>query len=77
MAKSLRRLHEGGRFGRLHSDGCAMIIIEHKLSELMKIVDKVVVVNFGQVIAVGTPDEVINDERVIEAYIGRDDQDAA
>ncbi len=72
MAKSVRRLHKGGRFGRLHSEGAAMIIIEHKLQELMKIVDRVVVMHFGKVIAVGTPDEIINNEEVIEAYIGKE-----
>ncbi len=71
MAKSVRRLHKGGRFGRLHSEGAAMIIIEHKLHELMKIVDRVVVMHFGKVIAVGTPDEIIKNETVIEAYIGK------
>lgn len=72
LAKSVRRLHKGGRFGRLHSEGPAMIIIEHKLSELMKIVDRVVVLNFGQVLAAGTPEEVVNNPDVIHAYIGRE-----
>jgi len=35
MAKSIKRLHKGGRFGRLHSEGPAMIIVEHKLQQLM------------------------------------------
>jgi branched-chain amino acid transport system ATP-binding protein len=72
MAKSVRRLHKGGRFGRLHSEGAAMIIIEHKLHELMKIVDRVIVMHFGKVIAIGTPEEIINNEAVIEAYIGKE-----
>ncbi|MBS4020986.1 MAG: ABC transporter ATP-binding protein [Dethiobacter sp.] len=72
MAKSLQRLHKGGRFGRLHSEGPAMIIIEHKLSELMRIVDRVIVLNFGQVIATGTPEEIVNNPQVIEAYIGKE-----
>ncbi|MBM4236569.1 MAG: ABC transporter ATP-binding protein [Firmicutes bacterium] len=72
MAKSMRRLHKGGRFGRLHSEGAAMIIIEHKLHELMKIVDRVVVMHFGKVLAIGTPDEIIKNEAVIEAYIGKE-----
>lgn len=72
MAKSMRRLHKGGRFGRLHSEGAAMIIIEHKLHELMKIVDRVIVMHFGRVIAIGTPDEIIKNEEVIEAYIGKE-----
>jgi branched-chain amino acid transport system ATP-binding protein len=72
VAKSMKRLHKGGRFGRLHSEGPAMLIIEHKLSELMKIVDRVVVINFGQVIAQGTPEEVVKNPAVIEAYTGKE-----
>jgi len=72
MAKSVQRLHKGGRFGRLHSEGPAMLIIEHKLSELMKIVDRVVVINFGQVIAQGTPAEISKNQEVIEAYTGKE-----
>jgi branched-chain amino acid transport system ATP-binding protein len=71
MAKSIRRLHKGGRFGRLHSEGPAMIIIEHKLAELMKIVDRVIVLDFGELIADGSPEDIIRDERVIEACIGK------
>jgi branched-chain amino acid transport system ATP-binding protein len=71
MAKSIRRLHKGGRFGRLHSEGPAMIIVEHKLQQLMKIVDRIVVLNFGTLLAEGTPDEVVNNPLVIEAYLGQ------
>jgi branched-chain amino acid transport system ATP-binding protein len=80
MAKSLKRLNKGGRFGRLHSEGPAMLIVEHKLSELMKIVDRVVVLNYGEMIAEGAPSEIVNDERVIEVYVGtrsRGGQDAS
>ena len=70
MAKSIKRLHKGGRFGRLHSEGPAMIIVEHKLQQLMKIVDRIIVLNFGTIITVGTPQEVVNDPQVIEAYLG-------
>jgi len=73
LAKSIRRLHKGGRFGRLHSEGPAMIIIEHKLKELMAIVDRVIVINFGEVLLDGKPDQVVKDARVIEAYLGVED----
>ncbi len=70
MAKSIKRLHKGGRFGRLHSEGPAMIIIEHKLQQLMKIVDRIIVLNYGIIIADGNPEEVVNDKEVIESYLG-------
>jgi branched-chain amino acid transport system ATP-binding protein len=72
IARSLKRLHKGGRFGRLHSEGPAMLIVEHKLSDLMPILDRVIVVNFGEIIAMGTPEEVVKNPLVVEAYIGKE-----
>jgi branched-chain amino acid transport system ATP-binding protein len=70
LAGSLGRLHKGGRFGRLHSEGPDMLIVEHKLAELMRMVDRVIVLNLGEIIAEGTPQVVANNEKVIEAYMG-------
>jgi branched-chain amino acid transport system ATP-binding protein len=71
MAKSIKRLHKGGRFGRLHSEGPAMVIIEHKLQQLMKIADRIIVLDFGTMIADGTPEVVCADEKVISCYLGK------
>ncbi|MBW2429010.1 MAG: ABC transporter ATP-binding protein [Deltaproteobacteria bacterium] len=71
MAKSIKRLHKGGRFGRLHSEGPAMVIIEHKLQQLMKIVDRVIVLNFGTMVADGRPEDVVANKEVIECYLGQ------
>jgi branched-chain amino acid transport system ATP-binding protein len=71
MAKSIRRLHKGGRFGRLHSEGPAMIIVEHKLHQLVKIVDRIIVLNFGTLLAEGPPEEIVSNRQVIEAYLGK------
>jgi len=71
LAKSIKRLHQGGRFGRLHVEGPAVLIVEHKLPDLMKIVDRIVVLNFGQLIAQGTPKEVVESKQVQEAYLGK------
>jgi len=70
LAKSIKRLHKGGRFGRLHSEGAAMIIVEHKLAELMEIVDRVIVLHYGKKLAEGTPEEIAKNNRVIEVYMG-------
>jgi len=72
VAKSMKRLHKGGRFGRLHSEGPAMLIIEHKLQELMKIVNRVIVLSFGEIIATGTPEEISKNPTVVEAYTGKE-----
>jgi len=77
ITRSLKRLHKGGRFGRLHSEGPAMLIVEHKLSELMSIVDRVIVISLGRIIAIGTPAEIVKNEAVIEVYLGKDNKLAA
>ena len=51
-------------------EGLTFIIVSHDLKSLAPLVDRVVVVSFGQLIAEGTFEEVIADEKVIEAYLG-------
>ncbi len=54
----------------LNQQGLTVVIIEHRLRELMKLVQKVMVIHFGEKIAEGPPEAIIRDPRVIQAYLG-------
>jgi branched-chain amino acid transport system ATP-binding protein len=55
----------------LHAEGRSIFLIEHKLKMLMALAERVLVLNFGELIAVGTPAQVVEDDRVVQAYLGR------
>jgi len=55
----------------LNQLGLAIVLIEHKLDVVVRLADKVVVLDHGEKIAEGTPDAVRRDEEVMRAYLGR------
>ncbi len=60
---------------RLQMDGITLIMIEHRLRELFQVANRIMVLNFGQKLTEGIPDEVMKDDRVKQAYLGSEKVD--
>ena len=52
--------------------GMTIAIVEHKLGILMRLVDRVIVLDQGRLIGQGTPKEIANNDAVIAAYLGKE-----
>lgn len=59
----------------IQSKGITVLIIEHDMPLVMKLCDRITVLNFGEKLAEGTPNEIQNNEAVIEAYLGKEEED--
>ena len=62
---------------RIRDRGVTVMLIEHKMRLVRQVSDRIAVLNNGAVICEGAPDHVLNDQRVVEAYLGTADPAAA
>jgi branched-chain amino acid transport system ATP-binding protein len=56
----------------IHERGVTMLLVEHDMAMVMEVADRVLVLDFGRVIACATPTEVQRDDQVIRAYLGEE-----
>ncbi len=54
----------------ISKSGVTIIMVEHVMPAILALCDRVLVLNFGQVLTIGTPQEIINNQKVLEAYLG-------
>jgi branched-chain amino acid transport system ATP-binding protein len=55
---------------QIRAQGITIIMIEHVMHAIMNVSDRIIVLDYGEQIAEGSPEEIANDEKVIEAYLG-------
>ena len=60
----------GTLIGELRGQDLAVVLVEHHMDLVMSVCDRVVVLDFGKRIAIGTPAEVQADQQVLDAYLG-------
>lgn len=63
--------HIKSKIIEMNNEGCTFFIIEHNMEVIMDLAERIYVLDYGQLIAEGNPEEIRNNEAVLEAYFGR------
>jgi branched-chain amino acid transport system ATP-binding protein len=62
---------------RIQANDVTVLLVEHDMNLVMSVADWILVLNYGQMLAEGRPEEVANDPRVVEAYLGENNEHSA
>lgn len=67
----------GARLSAMADDGATLLLVDHDMDLVLSVCDRIWVLEFGSVIAEGTPEQIRRDPRVVEAYLGEERSNGA